>query len=68
MLFHLLRLADIFYCIATSHKARERICGDCDALGTNKIKQTEEVGFNSYEYNFEATVKEKELLDLILKL
>lgn len=34
----------------------------------NKIKQTEEVGFNSYEYNFEATVKEKELLDLILKL
>ena len=34
----------------------------------NKIKQTEEVGFNSYEYKLDQSVKETELLDLISEL
>ena len=34
----------------------------------NKIKQTEEVGFNSYEYKLDESVKETELLNLISEL
>ena len=33
-----------------------------------KIKQTEEVGFNSYEYKLDESVKETELLNLISEL